>query len=778
MAERYRFGAVAKFNPEGEFVETVITQENIPPGDRSEGGFGPNGVAVDSQGDIYVADSEGGQIDEFSPNGTFIQQDHTVGTNGVGYVLGDAVDSFGNVYAANYFHGLIELDSALECVNICTPIGGPRSLQAVAVSNANELYADSGSQVSTFDSSGVELSQFGAGVLSGSSDGVGVNSVNGLVYVTDPEKESVFVYERTTPEVITGAATNVGQSSASVNGRIDPAGHGEVFGCRFEYGTGSVYGFSVPCTPVGRLTGPTEVSADLSELLPGTSYVFRISARNENGISYGDSGQFDTSPAPLIGRVTAVNASENAADLVASVDPNGLSTSYYFEFGPTSEYGTRLPNPKGQIGGSSSAENVVLHLADLAPSTTYHYRFVAENAAGRSVGSDHTFVTCRNSLARQQTGAASLLDCRAYELVSAASTGGYDVESGLVPNETPYGGYPQAESPPRVLYAVHDGGIPGTGDPTNRGPDPYVATRGAEGWSTEYVGIPSNIDPSSDPFSSTVAEATPNLETFAFSGEKLCAPCFGEGIETGIPLHLPNGSLVQGMAGSINPGAEASPDGHIAKYFSADGSHFIFGSVSQFEPDANNNGDVSIYDRDLATGETHVVSKTPSGENLPCLQGAGSCHSPGDPNGIAELDISKDGSRIIVAQKVSEDADHNVYWHPYMDIGDSSKTIDLAPGATSGVLYDGMSEDGSKVFFTTKDKLLAADTDESADLYRGRSQPRRQPQPAVALIRHRRHRQLRCLRSGLKRSRRSLEQPRSHPQLRRGCDRRGWGSGI
>ncbi len=177
------------------------------------------------------------------------------------------------------------------------------------------------------------------------------------------------------------------------------------------------------------------------------------------------------------------------------------------------------------------------------------------------------------------------------------------------------------------------------------------------------------------------------------------------------------------MAGSINPGSEAKPDGHIAKYFSADGSHFIFGSVSQFEPDANKNGDVSIYDRDLSTGETHVVSKTPFGENLPCLQGSGSCHSPGDPNGIAELDISKDGSRIIVAQKVSEDADHNVYWHPYMNIGDSSKTIDLAPGSTSGVLYDGMSEDGSKVFFTTKDKLLAADTDESADLYEAEVSP-------------------------------------------------------
>ena len=41
-----------------------------------------------------------------------------------------------------------------------------------------------------------------------------------------------------------------------------------------------------------------------------------------------------------------------------------------------------------------------------------------------------------------------------------------------------------------------------------------------------------------------------------------------------------------------------------------------------------------------------------------------------------------------------------------MDIGDSGQTIDLTPGATHGVLFDGMTEDGSKVFFTTTDTLL------------------------------------------------------------------------
>ncbi len=67
-----------------------------------------------------------------------------------------------------------------------------------------------------------------------------------------------------------------------------------------------------------------------------------------------------------------------------------------------------------------------------------------------------------------------------------------------------------------------------------------------------------------------------------------------------MPVHLPDGSLVQGMAGSLEPGPRRRTGRAIvAKHFSADGSHFVFGSTSKFEPDGNSNGDVSIYDRDL-----------------------------------------------------------------------------------------------------------------------------------------------------------------------------------
>ena len=155
------------------------------------------------------------------------------------------------------------------------------------------------------------------------------------------------------------------------------------------------------------------------------------------------------------------------------------------------------------------------------------------------------------------------------------------------------------------------------------------------------------------------------------------------------------------MRGSISQPA-AQPVGFVAKHLSDDGSHFVFGSTSKFEPDGNE-GEISIYDRDLVTEETHVVSKTPGGLTM-------------SGPGIGELDISADGSRILIGQVVGE-AEGVKRWHLYMNVGDSNQTIDLTPGTTSGVLYDGMSADGTKVFFTTTDQLTGDDEDESADIY-------------------------------------------------------------
>jgi hypothetical protein len=405
----------------------------------------------------------------------------------------------------------------------------------------------------------------------------------------------------------------------------------------------------------------------------------------------------------------------DSAVLNAEIDPSGDNTTYRFEWGVEANlYSNSVPVPDGSLSTATDSEIVSQEIVGLTPGTTYHYRITAQNGDGTEVGDDQTFTTfvpplgedsCANSFVRQQTSAAQLLDCRAYELVSAEDTGGYNVESDIVARQSPFGGYPRSEG--RALYGVHSGAVPGPWTPTNRGVDPYVATRGKNGWTTEYVGLPADLLGATGPFASPLAGADENLTSFAFGGEGICDPCFDDGT-TNVPLRLPDGTLIQGMAGSID--VSGDPSGVISKHFSTDGSHFLFGSTASFEGDANSSGlDVTIYDRDLITDQTQVVSKLPNGDTI--ANGAG----------VAALDISADGSRIVIGSLVSTDAKGNDRYQLYMHVNGAPGTIDLTPGTSSGAIYNGMAADGTRVYFTTTDPLTTAaeqDTDTSADIFR------------------------------------------------------------
>lgn len=420
-----------------------------------------------------------------------------------------------------------------------------------------------------------------------------------------------------------------------------------------------------------------------------------------------------TSVAPQIVSPSVSEITTVAAEVHAQINPGFEDTTYKVEYG----LANCATNPcESATGGTLYGLKFVdgaTKISGLQPNTTYRYRVIAENKLGKATSPNRTFTTfplvdlvndpCPNALARKQTKTVGLLDCRAYELASAAFTGGYDVESNLVSGQSPFDTHPAAAD--KLLYGVHEGGIPGTGNPTNRGLDPYVASRNSDGtWSTQYRGIPADNPFATAPFSSTLAGSDTDLDTLAFGGPEICAPCFADG-SAGIPVRRPNGSLVQGMAGSI-PQLAAKPAGHVAKALAADGSHLIFGSTSQFEPAGNSDGKLTIYSRDLGAGSTEVVSTLPGGETMDGAKGE-----------AGELDVSADGSRVLLGEAISTDAKGNVLWHPYLHLAANPNSVDLAPLTISGVLFAGMSADGSQVFFTSADKLLATDTDTSADLY-------------------------------------------------------------
>ena len=107
-----------------------------------------------------------------------------------------------------------------------------------------------------------------------------INGSTGNVYVTSnpPAGSRVVIFGPLVPvpDAITGDATNVTGTSATLNGRVDPAGAGDITECHFEYGTDTSYGNSVPCVPATPIAGPTDVSADISGLTQSTIYHFTL----------------------------------------------------------------------------------------------------------------------------------------------------------------------------------------------------------------------------------------------------------------------------------------------------------------------------------------------------------------------------------------------------------------------------------------------------------------------------------------------------------------------
>src|SRR5207248_844044 len=124
------------------------------------------------------------------------------------------------------------------------------------------------------------------------------------------------------PSVVTGTASALTQSTATLNASVNPNG-GAVSDCRFEYGSTSAYGASVPCASLpGSGTSAVAVSARLQGLSANSTYHFRIVASNAGGTDAGEDQTFTTvSSAPSVVTGTASALTQNTATLNASVNP-------------------------------------------------------------------------------------------------------------------------------------------------------------------------------------------------------------------------------------------------------------------------------------------------------------------------------------------------------------------------------------------------------------------------------------------------------------------------
>ena len=65
-------------------------------------------------------------------------------------------------------------------------------------------------------------------------------------------------------------------TSAVLNGHLDPDVDPGVTGCSFEWGTTVAYGNTALCNEGNAFATPADVSANVNNLTPGTTYHFRL----------------------------------------------------------------------------------------------------------------------------------------------------------------------------------------------------------------------------------------------------------------------------------------------------------------------------------------------------------------------------------------------------------------------------------------------------------------------------------------------------------------------
>ncbi|HEX4734766.1 MAG TPA: hypothetical protein VH247_10155 [Thermoleophilaceae bacterium] len=95
---------------------------------------------------------------------------------------------------------------------------------------------------------------------------------------------------------------------------------------------------------------------------------------------------------PTVTTGNANSITQTSAKLNGTVKPNKEATTWHFELGTTTAYGTNTPE-QGPIQPGAGNTNASFDVGSLQPGTAYHFRLVATNGSGSIPGKDKTFTT-------------------------------------------------------------------------------------------------------------------------------------------------------------------------------------------------------------------------------------------------------------------------------------------------------------------------------------------------------------------------------------------------
>ena len=727
--------AVDVFKPETNGKETYVTQITGTPGkpfqSHATSGEGITRVAVDqSSGELIVSNNT--WIDLFKPTESmpgqyeFVRQITGPPTSassdsfGPYGISGIAYDSNGEIYAA-------ERDSDSGFVN---------------------EFSSSGAYLGRTGGEGTPEGTFG---IPGIDQGLAVDPATHHLFVGvyhengEPDAVDVFGPDIVVPDVATTPATGVqaageGTVAATLNGTVNPDGAGPAT-CDFIWGTSeAALEHEAKCeSTVPDGTSPLPVQASLSGLEPDVTYYFRLTATNANGANPGEAWQDErfTTPGPGVYGESLSDVSAEVATLEASIDPHGTPTTYYFQYGPTSAYGSEIPSAPGpSIGAGEGDVSVSQHVTGLSAHTVYYYRVVAlsEVEAGKPkpfYGPNQTFVTQRAGEPLQ------LPDGRQWELVSPANMHGATMqpifEQGII----------QA-SASGDAFIDHSFERSPESEPAGEANHEFILSgRGADGWSSRDLSTPHEeavglsigegweyrffsedlshaiVQPFGGftPLSSQATEQTAYLRTDFQAGDPTSI-CGGESCYSPLvsAANVPSGTHF----GEIEEGeCKHFVCGPLFLGASPDAQHVVLESPAQLTKTPNE-GHRPLYEWN--GGALQMVSLLPAGETNEAGGSVAFDAALGWKNRDARHAISANGSRIVFQGRTTESGKPGVD-HLYLRDTANGETarLDLPEGGTatgsSEPQFTTASADGSHIFFIDEDGLTAESSPSGKDLY-------------------------------------------------------------